>query len=230
VVDALFVSACLQPRRLGSTPGREVRVIDRLDVLFAHFRKAESSLLRELQRKQQEFYYEVRKGKVHFSQEARVRQRNFLKRLSAFIRDSGLLVILTAPLIWLCALPIVLLDLFVSIYQMICFPIYGIPKVRRADFILLDRRRLAYLNFIEKLNCEYCAYANGILAYVTEIAARTEQYWCPIKHALRMKGVHSRYEHFFDYGDAESYRRGIEQVRRDFQDLETAKNGKDARQ
>ena len=103
---------------------------------------------------------------------------------------------------------------------MICFPIYGIPKVRRADLILLDRRRLAYLNLIEKLNCHYCGYANGIFAYVTEIAARTEQYWCPIKHALRMKGVHSRYEYFFDYDDAESYRTRIEQVRRDFKDLE----------
>ena len=201
-------------------------MIDRLEALFAHFREAESNLLRELQRKQQEFYYEVRKGKVHFSQEARARQKNFLKRLSAFISDSRLLVILTTPLIWLCALPIVLLDLIVSIYQMICFPIYGIPKVRRADFILLDRRRLAYLNFIEKLNCEYCTYANGILAYVTEIAARTEQYWCPIKHALRRKGVHSRYEHFFDYGDAETYRLGIERVRRDFKDLESTKTEK----
>jgi hypothetical protein len=80
---------------------------------------------------------------------------------------------------------------------------------------------LAYLNPIEKLNCLYCAYANGVFAYTTEIAARTEQYWCPIKHALRMKGVHSRYQHFFDYGDAEGYRRGIEQVRRDFADLES---------
>jgi hypothetical protein len=36
-----------------------------------------------------------------------------------------------------------------------------------------------------------------------------------------MKGIHSRYEYFFDYGDAESYRTRIEQVRRDFKDLET---------
>jgi hypothetical protein len=71
------------------------------------------------------------------------------------------------------------------------------------------------------LNCHYCAYANGIFAYVTEVAARTEQYWCPIKHALRMKRIHSRYQYFFDYGDAESYRTRIEQVRRDFKDLET---------
>jgi hypothetical protein len=56
-----------------------------------------------------------------------------------------------------------------------------------------------------------------------EIGARTEQYWCPIKHALRMKGVHSRYSHFIDYGDAESYRLHIEEDRRDFTDLEPPK-------
>lgn len=194
-------------------------MIDRLESVFIAFREAEVNLLRELQRKQQEFYYEVRKGKVHFTEEAKVRQKDFLKRLAHFLGDAPLLVLLTVPVIWFCAIPIVFLDLVITIYQMICFPIYGIPKVRRADFILLDRHRLKYLNLIEKLNCQYCGYANGVFAYVTEIAARTEQYWCPIKHALGMKGVHSRYQHFFDYGDAEDYRARIEQVRRDFKDI-----------
>jgi hypothetical protein len=194
-------------------------MMDRLESLFRLFREAEANLLRELRKKQQEFYYEVRKGKIHFTEGAKTRQREFLKRLAFFVRDSSLLSFLTAPVIWACLVPIALLDLMMTIYQIICFPIYGIPTVRRRDYILFDRQRLAYLNLIEKLNCQYCAYANGIFAYVTEIAARTEQYWCPIKHALRMKGVHSRYEYFFDYGDAESYRSRIERVRRDFADL-----------
>ena len=195
-------------------------MFDQLDAVFAKFREAEVNLLRELQRKRQEFYYEVRKGKIHFTEEAKARQKNFLKRLVRFLRDSNLLVLMTTPIIWFCVFPVIFLDLVITIYQTICFPVYGIPKVRRSDFILLDRQRLAYLNLIEKLNCQYCAYANGIFAYATEIAARTEQYWCPIKHALRMKGVHSRYQYFFDYGDAEGYRRGIEKVRRDFTDLD----------
>jgi hypothetical protein len=98
------------------------------------------------------------------------------------------------------------LDLAVAIYQAICFPIYGIPKVRRADYLIFDRGRLGYLNPIEKLGCVYCSYANGLLSYVTEIAARTEQYFCPIKHAHRMVRPHSRYAHFLPYGDAAAYR------------------------
>ncbi len=192
---------------------------DRLEELFDRFREAERNLLSELQRKQQEFYYEVRKGKVHFREGARARQKKFLKRLSSFVRDSTLLVLLTTPAIWFCFFPIAFLDLAITLFQFLCFPVYGIPRVRRCDFIIVDRHRLAYLNLIEKLNCVYCGYANGVFAYATEIAARTEQYWCPIKHALRMKGVHSRYRYFFDYGDAEAYRKRIEEVRRDFQDI-----------
>jgi hypothetical protein len=41
---------------------------------------------------------------------------------------------------------------------------------------------------------------------VREIAARTEQYWCPIKHARRVIGSHARYLKFDDYGDAEGFR------------------------
>jgi hypothetical protein len=57
---------------------------------------------------------------------------------------------------------------------------------------VFDRYHLAYLNVLEKLNC---AYANGLIAYVREIAGRTEQYWCPIKHARRVIGAHSHYAH-----------------------------------
>ena len=94
--------------------------------------------------------------------------------------------------------------------------------MQRREYILLDRRHLAYLNWVEKLNCEYCGYANGVLAWSGEIGARTEQYWCPIKHALRMKSMHSRYRMFFDYGDAEHYRQQIETLRRSFEDVAAA--------
>jgi hypothetical protein len=122
-------------------------------------------------------------------------------------------------MIWFCIVPILFLDIVAAVYQFICFPVYGIPKVRRRDYVVRDRRKLRYLNSVERLNCVYCEYVNGLLAYVQEIAGRTEQYWCPIKHAMRMKSMHSRYQYFLDYGDAEQYRKRIEQVRRDFEDL-----------
>jgi len=192
---------------------------DKLDSLLHQMQALEKEMMQELRRKETEFLYEVRQRKVRFTAEAQARHRRLSKQIHRFLLESSFLVLLTAPIIWLCLVPIALLDLVVTIYQATCFGIYGIPKVRRSDYLLLDRHRLAYLNVLEKLNCEYCAYGNGVLAYASEIAARTEQYWCPIKHALRVKSIHSRYRFFFDYGDAEHYRQQIEQVRRSFEDI-----------
>ena len=83
--------------------------------------------------------------------------------------------------------------------------IYGVPLVRRRPYFALDRGKLRYLNAIEKANCTFCTYANGVLSHVREVAARTEQYWCPIKHARPIASPHERYHQFFDYGDAASY-------------------------
>jgi len=41
---------------------------------------------------------------------------------------------------------------------------------------------------------------------VREIAARTEQHFCPIRHAAKVPAPHSRYPHFLPYGDARAYR------------------------
>lgn len=192
---------------------------EKLDTLLEKMHVLEKEILRELQKKELEFFYEVRQGRVRFTEEARVRHRQLVKRFASYIRDSRFMIILTTPVIWACFIPVALLDMAMIIYQAICFPVYGIPKVKRSDYIRLDRRHLAYLNWAEKFNCEYCGYANGVLACATEIAARTEQYWCPIKHALRMKSMHSRYRHFFEYGDAERYRQQIESLRRSFEDI-----------
>lgn len=193
---------------------------EKLDTLLEKMRGLETEILRELQKKELEFFYEVRQGKIRFTEEARARHKLLVKRFAAYVRDSRFMIIVTGPVIWAGIIPIAILDFFMIVYQAICFPVYGIPKVKRSDYIKLDRKYLAYLNWAEKLNCEYCGYANGVLACATEIAARTEQYWCPIKHALRMKSMHSRYRHFFDYGDAEHYRQQIETVRRSFEDIE----------
>ncbi|MEI9804838.1 MAG: hypothetical protein WDN48_10785 [Pseudolabrys sp.] len=124
------------------------------------------------------------------------------------------LIVLTAPVIYAGIVPFLLLDLFVSVYQAVCFPIYGIPKIKRGDYLVFDRHHLAYLNALEKLNCAYCSYANGLIAYTREIAARTEQYWCPIKHARRMVGSHSRYAMFDDYGNGDEYQAKLAELRK----------------
>lgn len=120
---------------------------------------------------------------------------------------------LTMPVIYGMLVPLALLDLCISIYQLTCFPIYGITRVKRANYILIDRQYLAYLNIIEKLDCMYCGYAVGMIAYASEILARTEQYFCPIKHARKMLGAHARYAHFLGYGEADDFHVKLEEFR-----------------
>lgn len=193
---------------------------DRLEALLDKIRSLEFELLQEMMNKQKEFLYDIDKKIVRFQDVAVKRHRKLIKKLRHYLKDAALLNILTAPVIWSCLIPAVILDAVISFYQFVCFPVYGIPKVQRGDYILLDRGFLSYLNIMERLNCFYCAYFNGVIGYAREIAARTEQYWCPIKHARRVRGIHSRYKKFLNYGDGEGYRERIETVRRDFSDID----------
>lgn len=152
----------------------------------------------------------VRDAEQDLAREARA----FRQSIPAFIRESSVAALLTTPVIY-SVLPVFLvLDVWVTLYQWICFPVYGIALVPRRRYFVIDRHRLGYLNGIEKLNCVYCGYANGVIAYVREITSRTEQYWCPIKHARPIRAPHARYRRFFDYGDARAYRRDLSRLRR----------------
>jgi hypothetical protein len=174
---------------------------------------------------QEEIEEEYRQRREDFEQRRRElagellrQQRRYKVNLFRFLRRTRVLVALTAPVIYLGWIPFLLMDLFVTLYQSVCFPVYRIPKVRRSDYIVFDREGLPYLNIIEKFNCFYCSYGNGVAAYTREVAARTEQYWCPIKHARRITAAHDRYPAFFDYGDAEAFRQGIERLRKQYDD------------
>ena len=115
------------------------------------------------------------------------------------------LQIITTPFTYLCFFPAILLDLVVTLYQKICFPLYGIPQVKRKDYVIIDRYKLKYLNFSKKFNFVYCGYFTGVISYAQEIAGKTEQYWCPIKHATKLKNSHNHYSNFMDYDDAKAY-------------------------
>lgn len=127
--------------------------------------------------------------------------------LVAYVRLGSLASLLTAPVVYSLLFPLAVLDVWVSVYQLVCFPVYGIPRVGRRAHIAMDRETLPYLNAIERIHCTFCSYANGVISYVREVAALTEQYWCPIKHARNMPAPHSQYASFVDFGDAEGYRR-----------------------
>lgn len=159
------------------------------------------------------FRYSVVNKRIVFEDEIARRHLRLREGVARYIAEAKPLHILTAPVIYAMIVPFAIMDACVSIFQAVCFPAWNIPKVKRADYLIFDRVHLGYLNAIEKLNCAYCSYANGVIGYVREVAARTEQFWCPIKHAQRRLAAHDRYAGFTDFGDAEGYRSELPKLR-----------------
>jgi hypothetical protein len=185
----------------------------RIAEITAMMRTLENDLEAEFARRRLELAYTVRDGKVRFEEFVLKQHKELRSRWLSYILGARPLMMLTAPVIYAIVVPIALLDALASLYQWACFPVYGVPPVRRCEHMVFDRGHLAYLNWLEKLNCAYCSYANGVISYVREIAARTEQYWCPIKHARRVVGAHERYSKFADYGDGAAYQAELAALR-----------------
>lgn len=184
-----------------------------IDAIVGQIRALEHELEAEFARQRAGLRYGLERGRVLFEQEVVRRHRELRTGLARYVLTARPLVALTAPIIYALIIPVALLDLMASLFQAVCFRVYGIPQVQRGRYVIFDRAGLAYLNALEKLNCAYCSYANGVIAYVREIASRTEQYWCPIKHARRVFGAHPRYAMFEEYGDGARYHERLSALR-----------------
>lgn len=185
----------------------------RMHELASEILRLQSELDREIEARRKALGWQLRKGIVEFEHGVTLEHRRLRIGIATFLAQSPISAILTVPVIYSVIIPLLFIDAWASLYQAICFPVYRIPRVRRSRYIVIDRHHLAYLNWIEAFNCLYCGYSNGVLAYVREIASRTEQYWCPIKHALKVTDPHQRYYEFLEYGDADGYRARLEQFR-----------------
>ncbi|MDX2277836.1 MAG: hypothetical protein NW206_20480 [Hyphomonadaceae bacterium] len=184
-----------------------------IETILRNIRDLELELEAELAKDRAKLRYGLERGRVLFEQEVIRRHHELRTNLARYVFTARPLVVITAPIIYSLIIPFAMADLWVSIYQAICFRVYGIPQVKRGQYMIFDRAGLPYLNAIEKLNCAYCSYVNGVIAYVREVGSRTEQYWCPIKHARRAYGAHPRYAHFENYGDGEQYHERLKSLR-----------------
>jgi hypothetical protein len=178
---------------------------ERIRRLLGEISALEEDLRTALHEQETRLHFQIVGKRIEFQKAIRDRHRELRVSWLSWFAHAELRNVLSAPFIYAMVVPFALFDMGISIYQLICFPLYRIRRVRRADYIVVDRHHLNYLNFFERLHCTYCAYANGVIAYAGEIAARTEQYWCPIKHARKVLGTHARYRQFADFGDADDY-------------------------
>jgi len=186
---------------------------DRISRILAQMAALDAELRTAVHEQESRMFFQINGKRVEFERSVKAAHRRLKKNFFRWLVTDRPQNLITGPLIYGMAIPLLMLDLCVSFYQWACFPIYGIVKVRRSDYLVFDRRHLGYLNFIEKFHCTYCEYGNGLMAYMTEVLARTEAYFCPIKHAHKILGTHARYNRFLDYGDAADYEAKLESFR-----------------
>lgn len=185
----------------------------RIRELLTQINALEGELAHTLHENEQRLFYQFKGKRIEFEDSIRATHRRLKRGILRWIVTDRPQNFLTGPFIYSLIVPLLTLDLFLSVFQTVCFPIYRVAKVKRGDYIVIDRFHLAYLNFFERFHCAYYAYANGLLAHAVEIAARTEQYFCPIKHAHMLLGSHARAQRFLEYGDAVDYHARLEAFR-----------------
>jgi hypothetical protein len=187
---------------------------NRIKELIDQIKLLEEDLSQEIHQHEDSMLYHLKGKKVEFEQSIKEVHRKLKTGIIPWLFGVRPINIITAPIIYGMLIPFVLIDIAISFYQLSCFPIYKIAKVRRADYIIFDRHHLAYLNIFEQFHCLYCAYANGLVAYIREILARTELYFCPIKHARKVLTPHRFYYQFINYGDPTGYPDKLEAFRK----------------
>ena len=160
--------------------------------------------------KKRDYIYEVLSHKTEL-------RKSKISVWAKFIRTnfwSSLKYIFSMPFIYGMIIPGLIIHFCLEIYHQVCFRIYKIPLVSPKNYFIFDRKFLPYLNWLERFNCFYCSYYNGLSAYMQEIIGRTERYWCPIKHSRRMSNPHSHYHAFMDYSPSKNMRKDWEQLRK----------------
>ena len=178
----------------------------KIDELTKQIDELNRRLSKEYAKTAKKYGFFVKKdNKVEFTKEARQKNKQAKLPLYRYVMPKNLRHLLSAPFIYSMIIPTVIFDIFLWVYHSVAFPLYGIPKVKRSDYIIFDRKELDYLNLLQKINCLYCSYVNGFVVYLMEIAARTERYWCPIKAAKKPKFHHSWYHDFADYGNPKQW-------------------------
>lgn len=186
---------------------------DRISHILAQMAVLDAELRTAVHAQENRMFFQIDGKRVQFERSVKAAHRKLKKNFFRWLVTDRPQNLISGPLIYGMAIPLLMLDVCVSFYQWACFPIYGIVKVKRSDYLVFDRRHLSSLNFIEKFHCTYCEYGNGLMGYMREILARTEVYFCPIKHAHKILGTHAHYNRFLDYGDAADYEAKLEAFR-----------------
>jgi len=194
---------------------KELCMNDRIREMIDEIETMKKRLGEEIDREEAHVAFEVKNGSVRFDKEMMARQKKNMMHLWAWFREIPFIQLLSAPIVYMMVLPAILLDIMLFIYTNVVSRVFKIKFRKRSDYIVFDRQYLGYLNVVEKFNCLYCAYFNGLMQYASAVAGRTELYFCPLKHAKKIAHAHEFYSRFLPYGDGDEYQKKLKELRKE---------------
>lgn len=74
------------------------------------------------------------------------------------------------------------LYLYTFFFNWAYFSLRGQKPVNPKNYFKYDRHKVAHLDFMDKMWCEYCEWANGTLQWTLAITNEIEKRYCPIKN------------------------------------------------
>ena len=123
---------------------------DRIQLLLDQMSTLEDELQTALSEQQSSIFFQIKGKRVEFEKSIKQTHRKLKRNFFRWLVTDRPQNLITGPIIYSMIIPLLVTDLFITFYQITCFPIYGIKKVQRGDYIIFDRQHLHYLNFIEK--------------------------------------------------------------------------------
>lgn len=103
--------------------------------------------------------------------------------LGSHVRRLGWTRVLVGGLSMYVTIPIIVffhLTIVVLLYQWTLRPLFGLERVHWANHVRLDRHRIAGLSPIDKFNCEFCGYANGLCTMLNKELDHLSRHSAPI--------------------------------------------------
>jgi len=188
---------------------------DTIKKMITDIESMKAKLGEEIAKQEEYASYEIKNGYVAFEKEILAKQKENMKSLWLWFTETPLLHLLSSPVVYVMVLPAMLLDMMLFIYRKVVSSVFKFDFPERKEYVVFDRQYLGYLNIMEKLNCMYCSYFNGLMAYAAAIASRTEYYFCPIKHAKKVAYKHEYYDAFLRYGEEDKYQEKLKKLRDD---------------
>ena len=175
--------------------------------LLNRYNKKKENFLNEYSKFKEKYEFKLEWRKIIWNKNRLIELKKNKKSAWDSLFSATIREILSIPFIWMMLIPAFILDICLFIYQNTAIRLYKIPLAKRSDYIVFDRWQLAYLNWIQKINCIYCSYFNWLMQYAVEVAWRTEKYWCPIKHIAKKRWTHNWEKYFAEYWDPEEFKK-----------------------